>query len=88
MYKLKPVERVIAEIRDRFVATTEFSNLPRKYKSSISGCAARCTDPEINDISLVGVEHPELGPGFDLWVGGGLSTNPMFAQRLEAFVEP
>jgi sulfite reductase (ferredoxin) len=79
---------VIAEIRDRFVVTTEFSNLPRKYKSSISGCVARCTDPEINDISLVGVEHPELGPGFDLWVGGGLSTNPMFAQRLEAFVEP
>jgi sulfite reductase (ferredoxin) len=78
----------IAEIRDRFVGTTEFSNLPRKYKSSISGCVARCTDPEINDISLVGVEHPELGPGFDLWVGGGLSTNPMFAQRLEAFVEP
>ncbi len=79
---------MIDEIRDRFVGTTEFSNLPRKYKSSISGCVARCTDPEINDISLVGVEHPELGPGFDLWVGGGLSTNPMFAQRLEAFVEP
>jgi sulfite reductase (ferredoxin) len=80
--------RAIAEIRDRFVGTTEFSNLPRKYKSSISGCASRCTDPEINDIALVGVEHPELGPGFDLWVGGGLSTNPMFAQRLEAFVPP
>jgi sulfite reductase (ferredoxin) len=78
----------IAEVRDRFVGTTEFSNLPRKYKSSISGCAVRCTDPEINDVSLVGVEHPELGPGFDLWVGGGLSTNPMFAQRLGAFVVP
>jgi sulfite reductase (ferredoxin) len=76
----------IAEIRDRFVGTTEFSNLPRKYKSSISGCVARCTDPEINDVALVGVDHPELGPGFDLWVGGGLSTNPMFAQRLDAFV--
>ena len=24
--------------------------------------------------------------GFDLWVGGGLSTNPMFAQRLGVFV--
>ena len=29
-----------------------------------------------------------LGPGYDLWVGGGLSTNPMFAVRLGAFVEP
>ena len=47
-----------------------------------------CTNPEINDISLVGVDHPTLGPGYDLQVGGGLSTNPMFAQRLGAFVEP
>ena len=35
---------------------------------------------EINDISFVGVVHPELGPGFDLWVGGGLSTNPMLGR--------
>ena len=79
---------VIHEIRDRFIGPTAFSNLPRKYKTSISGCPVRCTDPEINDIALVGVVHPELGPGFDLWVGGGLSTNPMGAQRLGAFVEP
>ena len=41
---------------------------------------------ETNDISFVGVVHPEHGPGFDLWVGGGLSTNPQFAKRLGAFV--
>jgi sulfite reductase (ferredoxin) len=79
---------VIDEIRRRYIGTTEFSNLPRKYKSSISGCAVQCTDPEINDVALVGVEHPELGAGYDLWVGGGLSTNPMFGQRLRAFVPP
>ena len=78
----------IRAIRERFIGTTEFSNLPRKYKTSISGCAAHCTNPEINDISFVGVEHPSCGPGYDLWVGGGLSTNPMFAQRLGAFVRP
>jgi sulfite reductase (ferredoxin) len=78
----------IRAIRDRYIGTTEFSNLPRKYKTSISGCVAQCTNPEINDVSFVGVEHPQLGPGFDLWVGGGLSTNPMFAKRLGAFVEP
>ncbi|MEV3874613.1 hypothetical protein, partial [Streptomyces sp. NPDC049906] len=32
---------------------------------------------EINDIAFVGVHHPELGPGFDLWVGGGTGrTSP------------
>jgi sulfite reductase (ferredoxin) len=78
----------IDEIRRRFIGTTEFSNLPRKFKTSISGCGVLCTDPEINDVSLVGVEHPDLGVGYDLWVGGGLSTNPMVAQRLGTFVEP
>jgi sulfite reductase (ferredoxin) len=72
------------------VATTHpgFTNLPRKYKTAISGCAALCTGHEINDISFVGVTGPDGTPGFDLWVGGGLSTNPMLAQRLGTFVPP
>jgi len=72
------------------VATTHpgFTNLPRKYKTTVSGCASLCTAHEINDISFVGVTGPDGTPGFDLWVGGGLSTNPMLAQRLGVFVEP
>jgi sulfite reductase (ferredoxin) len=41
---------------------------------------------EINDVAFVGVRHPELGPGFDVWVGGGLSTNPRLGVRLGAWV--
>ena len=66
----------------------EFTNLPRKYKTTISGCSAQCTAHEINDISFVGVTGPDGTPGFDLWVGGGLSTNPMLARRLGVFVPP
>src|SRR5438309_5945991 len=66
----------------------EFTNLPRKYKTAISGCAAQCTAHEINDISFVGVIGPDGTPGFDLWAGGGLSTNPMLARRLGVFVAP
>ncbi len=66
----------------------EFTNLPRKYKTAIGGCTAQCTAHEINDISFVGVTGPDGTPGFDLWVGGGLSTNPMLARRLGAFVSP
>ena len=66
----------------------EFTNLPRKYKTAISGCASQCTAHEINDISFVGVAGPGGTPGFDLWVGGGLSTNPMLAKRLGVFVRP
>jgi len=71
-------------------ATTnpELTNLPRKFKTAISGCATQCTAHEVNDISFVGVIGPDGTPGFDLWVGGGLSTNPMLAQRLGVFVPP
>lgn len=74
------------EIRRRYLGSPEYSNLPRKFKTAVSGSPSLDVAHEINDVSFVGVEHPELGPGFDLWVGGGLSTNPMFAQRLGAFV--
>ncbi|MGN6636564.1 MAG: nitrite/sulfite reductase [Oryzihumus sp.] len=76
----------IEEIQRRYVGDPDFSNLPRKYKSAITGMLTNDVVHEINDISFVGVQHPELGPGFDLWVGGGLSTNPRLAERLGAFV--
>src|SRR5215207_32843 len=72
----------------RYIGDRAFSNLPRKFKTSISGCADHCTDHEINDVAFVGVVGPDGEPGFDLWVGGGLSTNPMLAQRLGVFVRP
>ncbi|MGH2630423.1 MAG: nitrite/sulfite reductase [Actinomycetota bacterium] len=76
----------IRAVADRVVGDPAFSNLPRKYKTSISACIAGCTNHEINDVSFVGVLGPGGEPGYDLQVGGGLSTNPMFAQRLGAFV--
>ena len=76
----------VREILERYIGSPEFSNLPRKFKTAISGSPSLDVAHEVNDISFVGVQHPEHGPGFDLWVGGGLSTNPMFAQRLGAWV--
>jgi sulfite reductase (ferredoxin) len=76
----------IEEIVRRYVGDPEFSNLPRKFKSAISGSPRQDVAHEINCVSFIGVVHPEYGPGFDVWVGGGLSTNPMVAQRLGAWV--
>jgi sulfite reductase (ferredoxin) len=65
----------------------EFYNLPRKYKISITGCRVWCSYPEINDVGLTALRHPETGAtGFSVRVGGGLSTSPRFAVRLDAFV--
>jgi sulfite reductase (ferredoxin) len=79
---------MLREIVENYVGDPAFSNLPRKYKTSVSGCVRHCTNHEINDVAFVGVIGPDGTPGFDLWVGGGLSTNPMFAKRLGAFVRP
>ncbi len=76
----------IRQTAARYVGDPAFSNLPRKYKSAMSGCAAQCTMHEINDVAFVGVPGPDGEPGYDLWAGGGLSTNPMIAKRLGAFV--
>ena len=79
----------IAAVTEKYIGDPALSNLPRKFKSSISGCAAQCTHHEINDVAFAAVRHPETGEvGYDLWVGGGLSTNPMIAKRLGAFVRP
>ena len=74
----------IDEIRRRYIGSPEFANLPRKFKTAVSGL--QDVAHEIHDVAFVGVDHPEHGPGFDLWVGGGLSTNPMLGKRLGAWV--
>lgn len=72
----------------KFVGDPTYSNLPRKYKTALSGCAQHCTVQEINDVAFVGVIGPDGTAGYDLWVGGGLSTNPIYGQRLGVFVPP
>ena len=79
---------VLHDAHEKLVGNPAYSNLPRKFKTSISGCVHQCAQHEINDIGLVGAIHPVDGRrGFDLWVGGGLGPNPMFAKRLGAFVQ-
>jgi sulfite reductase (ferredoxin) len=74
----------IDEIVRRYIGKPDFADLPRKYKTAISGL--QDVVHEVNDIAFIGVNHPEHGPGLDLWVGGGLSTNPMLGQRVGAWV--
>jgi len=76
----------LAEIKRRYIGNPDYANLPRKFKTSVSGHPSLDGAPEINDVSFVGSVHTEHGPGFDLWVGGGLSTNPMLAQKLGVWI--
>ena len=76
----------IEEIVRRWVGDPELANLPRKFKTAVSGSPHWDVAHEIQDVAFIGIDHPEYGPGFDVWVGGGLSTTPILGQRLGAFV--
>lgn len=76
----------IEEIKNNYLPREEFHNLPRKFKTAISGNARQDVTHEIQDVAFVGTEHPEYGPGFDCFAGGGLSTNPMLSQSLGAWI--
>ena len=78
----------IRAIIERGIGNPEFSNLPRKFKTALTGMPVPDILHEVQDIAFCAVEHPELGIGYDLWVGGGLSINPHLGVRLGRFVSP
>ncbi len=83
--------QIVLDVASYFNHNKEFSDLPRKYKISISGCPIHCNQPEINDLGIQAVTRVVGGKeevGFHVRVGGGLSTQPYFAQRLDVFVKP
>lgn len=72
-----------------FAGNPDYYNLPRKYKINISGCRSWCSYPEINDVGLTALIRRKGAVreiGFSVRVGGGLSTQPHLAVRLNAFV--
>jgi sulfite reductase (ferredoxin) len=71
-----------------FVGNGDFYNLPRKFKVCITGCNVWCAYPEINDVGFTAIRRGGAASeiGFSLRVGGGLSTDPHLALRLNAFV--
>jgi ferredoxin-nitrite reductase len=71
-----------------FLGNRAFSNLPRKYKISVTGCAEDCARGLINDVALSGAIAADGTRGFNLRVGGGLSAVPRFARWVDVFVTP
>lgn len=79
------------EISRRLSGNSDFYNLPRKFKISVTGCPVWCSYPEINDIALTAARRGSGSTseiGYSVRVGGGLSNEPHLAVRLNAFVRP
>ncbi len=69
---------VADEIKRRFLGNPKYSNLPRKFKTAITGHPQpRCRARDQRHLPGRRPPPPTWAPGYDLWVGGGgLSTTP------------
>jgi precorrin-3B synthase len=86
--ELYDCRKLISDVTSAFLGNHELSNLPRKFKITISGCSHQCHQPEINDVGISAVKKPDGTVGFQVRVGGGLSTHPRFSQQLDVFLHP
>jgi ferredoxin-nitrite reductase len=79
---------VAAAFQAIFLGNKAFTNLPRKFNVTITGCREHCTGGETQDISMTPALDGDT-PGFNVAVGGKQgSGGPVFAQPLDAFVRP
>ncbi|EJS52809.1 nitrite/sulfite reductase [Bacillus nitratireducens] len=82
---------IVKEIYDYFQHNEEFSNLPRKFKMSISSNIYNSANAEINCVAFTPATkeiNGEKKVGFHIKIGGGLSARPYLAEELDVFVLP
>ncbi len=82
---------LVNEAVDFLTGNPEYSNLPRKFKLSISANPHDVGFAGINDcafVPAVKTSHGETVDGFHVYVGGGLSRDPHLAVKLDFFVKP
>jgi ferredoxin-nitrite reductase len=90
-HELMDTTKLVEEVNSFFLLNKDFSNLPRKFKISISSNIYNAAHAQINDIAFTPAVKDIDGKeviGFHVWVGGGLSASPHLAQRLSIFVKP
>ncbi len=75
-------------MQQAIVGGKRFSNLPRKFNLSITGCREDCAHAQTHDLSFVpAVRDGRIG--FNVFVGGALGgMSPEYARPLDAFVPP
>ncbi len=78
-----------AEFTRMVLGNRDFSNLPRKFNATITGCTENCTHAETQDLAMTPARRQADGaPGFNVAVGGKMGSGMKIAQSLDVFVEP
>jgi ferredoxin-nitrite reductase len=83
---------IVASLGRAHLGKREFSNLPRKFNVSVTGCREDCGQAQSQDLAFVPATRNVAGrpaAGFNVLVGGALGgTSPRLATPLGAFVRP
>ncbi|MEF8841827.1 MAG: ferredoxin--nitrite reductase [Haloarculaceae archaeon] len=83
---------VVQELQSEFEGNPAYSNLPRKWKVSVTGDARGSGQGDINDLAFEpAVKELDGGDvrGFNVRVGGGLARKePRFARDVDVFCRP
>jgi ferredoxin-nitrite reductase len=89
LFDTAPVARQFTAM---FVGDKAFTNLPRKFNVTITGCRDNCTHAETQDLALVPATRLRNGTeikGFNVLVGGKLGSGGYrIASPLDVFVSP
>jgi ferredoxin-nitrite reductase len=91
-HELLDASGVIAEFNEMLVGNRDFTNLPRKFNVTITGCLENCCHTETQDIGLVPAYRELDGQqvnGFNVLVGGKQGSGGYRpATPLDVFVRP
>ncbi|OIJ15720.1 ferredoxin--nitrite reductase [Anaerobacillus arseniciselenatis] len=89
--ELIDTREIVNDVYHFFQRNEDFSNLPRKFKMSISSNVHNAGHDRINCLAFTPATKEIDGEevvGFHVKVGGGLSSKPYLAEELDAFVRP
>ncbi|HEX2387179.1 MAG TPA: ferredoxin--nitrite reductase, partial [Candidatus Binatia bacterium] len=89
LFDAAPVAR---EFTETFLGNKAYTNLPRKFNITITGCKENCTHAEAQDVALTpAIKEIDRAPacGFNVAVGGKMGSGGYrIASPLDVFVEP
>ena len=90
--ELFDASRVARQFTDLFIGNRAFTDLPRKFNVTITGCKEACTHAEAQDLALTPALKEIDGAqvkGFNIAVGGKLGSGGFrIASPLDLFVSP
>ncbi|MBI3541132.1 MAG: nitrite reductase (NAD(P)H) small subunit, partial [Deltaproteobacteria bacterium] len=83
---------VVEEFTKTFVGNREFTDLPRKFNPTISGCPDNCTHADTQDLAMVPAEKEISGEcflGFNVMGGGKMGSGGLrLGTPFDIFVTP